>query len=210
MSNKKYPYITTPRAVAAYTWLNKPDQAFNKVEYKITLVIDKEDMSSAKINRSSEVVTGKEFIAHVLDICNQHGVSDKPGTRGCPIKDGDKWVDNKTGEPREWTIGKWIIQLKSKFKPKLVDTKGTELPSSVQVLNGDIVRAVVVPSYGEFGQNQFVTLYLNQVCLVDKRVEAPTNANFYDEEGGFEVSTADIDASKVPEVEHLEEVDADF
>lgn len=184
----KYPFITTPRASAAFTWLDKPDTAFGDEKYKVTLVFNKDDLSDGRIERGSKAVSGKEFMAYILELCNKHGVPARPGERGCPIKDGDKMVD-KEGNPREQFANSWVIQLKSGFKPDLVDTKGSALPASVSILNGDIVKALVVPAYRNVNGSDYLSLYLNKVCLVEKRVTATFDSSVFGEDDGYVVPT---------------------
>lgn len=205
----KYPFITTPRAIAAYTWLDKPDTAFGDEKYKITLVFDKSDLSEGRIERGTQPVSGADWFGYIINLCKEHGVPSVPGERGCPIKDGDLMKD-KEGNPREQFSGSWVIQLKSGFKPDLLDTKGKKLPSSVSVLNGDVVKALVVPAYRDVNGQNFLSLYLNKVCLVEKRVSNKLDSSVFGEEDGYVVPADAEDLKTEPEVFGEEEEDVDF
>jgi hypothetical protein len=205
----KFPFVVSPRAMAAFTWLDKPDTAFNDSKYKVTLAFDKDDIGPAQIEYGKKSVSGDEFFDYLRDIAAEHGVPSVPDKKGFPVKDGDKMTD-KDGNPREAFVNKWVIQLKSKYKPDLVDTQGQRLPASVSILNGDIIRALVVPSVNT--ENGFLTLYLNKVCLVDKRADyAGADASVFGEDDGYVVPAG---AAAEPQREVAEDVvleeDGDF
>lgn len=182
----KYPFITTPRAFAAFTWLDKPDTAFGDEKYKVTLVFNKDDLTEGRIEKGTKAVSGSDWFKYLIDLCKKHGVAHKPGERGCPIKDGDKMVD-KEGNPREQFANSWVIQLKSGFKPDLLDTKGNKLPDSVSILNGDVIKALIVPAYRNVNGSDYLSLYLNKVALVEKRVTAKLDASVFGEDDGYVV-----------------------
>lgn len=209
----KYPFIVTPRAFAAFTWLDKPDTAFGDEKYKVTLVFNKDDLSEGRIERGSKALSGSEWFKYIIDLCKKHGVAHKPGERGCPIKDGDKMVD-KEGNPREQFANSWVIQLKSGFKPDLLDTKGNKLPSNVNILNGDVIKALIVPAYRNVNGADYLSLYLNKVALVEKRVDSKLDASVFGEEDGYvvpqdEMATALSDSDVADTSDYVEE-DVDF
>jgi hypothetical protein len=202
----KYPFLRTPRATAAYTWLEKPDTAFGDSKYKITLVFNKDDMSTGTVERGTQTLEGPQWIQYILDLCEKHGVANVPGVKGCPVKDGDKMFD-KDGNPRTNFENSWVLQLKSGFKPSMVDTAGNKLPSSVPILNGDIVKAMIVPAYREVSGNRYLSLYLNNVCLVEKRVTNTLDSSVFGEEDGYVVPSGSVNNEEETSVTTNEEYD---
>lgn len=210
MKATKYPFAVTPRATAAYTWLDKPDTAFGDEKFKITLVLPKGELTPGRIERGTKELTGDEWMKYLITLCKSHGVSCTPGDRGCPIKDGDKMY-TKDGAPREQFSGSWVIPLKSGYKPDLVDTKGTPLPRSVQILNGDLVRALIVPTYRNVSGADYLSLYLNKVALVEKRSAVDTiDASVFGEEDGYVVPADAVDETPAVSEEEVSGSEWDF
>ena len=189
----KYPFIVTPRAFAAFTWLEKPDTAFGDKKYKVTLVFNKDDLTKGRIERGEKILSGPDWFKYIIELCSKHGVPSVPGQRGCPIKDGDKMTD-KDWNAREQFANSWVIQLKSGFKPSLVDTKGNTLPPTVSVLNGDVIKAVIVPAYRHVNGSDYLSLYLNTVVLVDKRVESKLDPSVFGEDDAYVVPQDELAA----------------
>jgi len=122
--SKKLPILVTPRGTAAYAWLAKKDTKFDQEGvFKVTVVLDKKDMSEGRVNFGKDVLPGREWVKHVLELCKQHGVASKPGADGCPVKDGDKMTDAE-GAPKEEFAGKLLMTFKTGYAQDLIDTKG--------------------------------------------------------------------------------------
>lgn len=180
MANKhKFPTMVTPRGLAAFTWLAKKDTKFDKDGvYKVSIVLDKSDMSEGRVNFGKEALGGKAWVDNILALCEEHGVPNTPGDRGCPIRDGDKMMD-KDGNKK--FAGKYVLQFKTGYKPAIIDTKGNSIPSSVQVLNGDMIKVAFNPVYREVSGSNYMSIYLSKVMLVEKLVDSAGGAEMFGE-----------------------------
>jgi hypothetical protein len=204
--NTKLPIIITPTGHAAYAWLAKKDTKFNADGvYKVTIVLDKQDIDEGRLDYGKSVVSGKDWLKHITDTCKEHGVASKPGERGCPIKDGDK-------SGKEEFAGKWLIGFKSSYKPACIDTKGNALPASLPVYSGDVIKVAAQPVAGKMANGDgYLSLYLSKVMLVEKLTSAGGDAAMFGEVAGYEVSEADAAGADDADfgVTHEEE-DGDF
>lgn len=155
--------VVTPVGVASYSWLQKPDTAFNQNHYKVTLLLDK----SANDN--------KKFVKQLNDLHKEfaHG----KGTKS-PVKDGD-------AEGKDEQKGMYVFTAKSQFKPKLVDTKRHELEGEKSPMSGDLVRIAMGLAPYDTGANAGLSLRLKAVQLVEKRNQGSNVSNVFDEIDGF-------------------------
>lgn len=160
---KKIPYVTlkSPRVVAAYAHLTKPDTegryADNK--YKVTLKLKKgvpeHDAFVKKVRDEIDVIAAKqnEMWGTELDAHD-------------PIKDGDQ----KKEAAEKGTKGYWLLTAKSKEKPKLRDTKKQPLGPKVRVFGGDEIIAIIAlgPYKEEVKGKAGAAVYINGAMLVKK------------------------------------------
>jgi len=155
--------IVSPIGTAAYSWLAKPDTAFNQNHYKVTLLLDKQDTKA------------KTFV-------NMINTAHKKAANGhntpSPVRDGDT-------SKAEGHAGHWTVTAKTKFQPKLVDTHRTPLPEEVAPMSGDLIRMAIVVNDYDTGSASGVSLRLQAVQLVDKRNEGSTIGNVFDDIEGF-------------------------
>lgn len=157
MSQKKI--FTGKRMVSAVgrasrVWVAKPDTKFDE-KFKVSLKFDKEsDAADA-------------FLKALRAEAKAAGSND-------PVEDGDKG----DYEPNH---GSWIVEFKSKRRPKVVDSKKNELPATA-VQAGDMIKVSfeAVP-YEAFGGG--VSKRMGAIMIVDKRSD-PTDA-FEAEEDGY-------------------------
>jgi len=183
--------IVSPKATAAYAWVNKPDSGVSEYsddKFKITLVYDKEDdistLEDAAKALAKKAVEEGFFPADVdLDEVRM------------PFTDGDDKAEKKPE-----FAGKTLVTAKSKFQPAAVDAKRKKLPKGVTVFSGDLVKALLVAipyvstekvkdpktkkvetvtAYG-------VTFQLKGVQLIEKRNNGSDAANAFDEEDGYD------------------------
>jgi hypothetical protein len=179
--------------------LDKPDTKFNAAnpKYKITILLDKAEDSSGRLDFGKNEVDTPAFIEHIRDLCKKHGV--KAGA----LKDGDK------GD-REDQAGKWVITASTSFKPEMVDTRSNPLKGeSARIMQGDVVRVAMTPQAGTRpgSSESYLSMYIKSIMLVDKRSGA---ANLFGEEDGdgFVMPTDAVDHDV--EVPELEDEDVDF
>jgi len=185
MAKNKLPIIISPKGYAAYAWLAKKDTKFNKEGvYKVTLVLDKENIDEGRLNYGKEAVPGQDWIKAVRQICKDAGATTDIGGDGCPIKDGDK-----TG--KEEFAGKYLLPVKSSYKPALIDTRGNELPPQVPVYSGDLIKVALQPVANTVKGTTYVSLYLSKVMLIEKLTGGAGDVSMFGEEDGYQVSEAD-------------------
>lgn len=173
MAAKKAPIVITPTGIAAYAWLEKPDTKFDaEGKYKLTLVVPKGE--------------AEEFVQTLLEAHEKAG-----GHAGnSPVKDGDKPL-GRADAPKEEFVGNWLVSMKSKFKPKFVDSAKNPLPESVRVMSGDKVRA----AFTQFDFDRGISLRLAAVQLIEKRSTGGDASGVFDEvEGGFTSDASSFDA----------------
>jgi len=183
----KQPLIITPRAHAAYAWLNKPDTKYkDEGEFKLTIVLDKNDLGEGRLDNGKKPVSGDDFLKYILDLCEEYGVEADPKENGCPIKDGDGYRNGK-GKlvKKEEFEGKWLISAKTRYQPDLMDTKGRDLPDNVVIFSGDLVKAALKPNIGEGDDGPYMSMYLNKVMLVEKLAKRSNGAGMFGDEEGF-------------------------
>lgn len=166
MTNK---YFTTPRGIASYPKLIKPDTKFNpEGVYSVALVIPKDDAS--------------ELISQIEEIFVDEFGPKKLSELQAPYKEDEN--------------GDYVFKFKSANKPQLFDAAGTAISpradlklgsGSVLKVKGSIKPIMVQKKY-------YATLYINGVQLIDL-VEFG-GAGFAAEEGSYkaENDTAGDDA----------------
>jgi len=168
MTQQKAETIVSPVGTAAYSWLLKPDTAFNQNHYKITLLLDKTDDDSA---------------AFVKKIDAAHKGAANGHSTPSPVKDGNK-------SKAEGHDGHWLITAKTKFAPKLVDTERHMLPDNLSPMSGDLIRLAFAINPYDTGSASGVSLRLRAVQLVEKRNEGGNVGDVFDDIDGFTADTA--------------------
>lgn len=161
MANNKAKFVT-PKGVAQYPWLTKPDTKFNaEGVFKLSLAIPKAD--------------AKDFVeAAKQTFIDEFGQS-KMAKAHMPFKEDEE--------------GNVVFSFKSKLKPRLYDSQGKPITDDVAVGGGSVVK--VSGAFGPYnkGANMGVALYLNAVQIL-KLVEV-SSSPFEAEEGGFVAAAQD-------------------
>lgn len=176
MANKKrvrLDTILTMAGVAAYCWVTKPDDKFNKdkPDYKITLVVEPGGEVDALVEEIKKLAVrpceeqGFKAVLRAID----------KGKVKLPIKDGDEVNEerkDKELEPIEAFAGKMLIEFKSKYQPKLFVPRDLQEEFAandreVWIMSGDIVKVKAeVNPYDGFGGG--ISLRLKAVKLIEK------------------------------------------
>lgn len=193
--DKKIPSLISPRGHAAHAWLTKADTKYNSEGvYKVDLLFPKGDVPPGRIEWGNKELPGDKWLKYIQQLCKQHGVSYKPGEEGCPIKDGDTMKD-KEGNQKPAFEGTWFLRLKSKYKPSLIDTKGNELPKSVPVYSGDLIKAAFNMVPKTVKGTTYMSMYLSKVMLIQKLSGGDgISADAFGEDEGYVVEdTADTE-----------------
>jgi hypothetical protein len=175
---KKYIKVTTPRAVAAFAYLDKPDTSkFGQNKYKVDLLFDKDDAGITLLKEKATEAAKEAWPKAKLSAIRM------------PLKDGDKVNSDRADKGKEIYEsykGKYVLTAKTKEPPSLIDSKRNPLPSSVKIFSGDIVKASITFNTGEVDGKLTVACWLNGVQLIEKRSKGRKVADdFADEEDGF-------------------------
>jgi hypothetical protein len=162
MANANMKFVT-PKGVAQYPWLTKPDTKFSEEGvYKVSLAIPEAD--------------AKAFAKAAQDtFVNEYGQA-KLSKAHMPFKKDED--------------GNLVFSFKSKLKPRLYDSAGKPITEDVAVGGGSVLK--VSGAFGPYnkGANMGVALYLNAVQIIEL-VEFSSNP-FGAVEGGF-VASAEED-----------------
>jgi hypothetical protein len=129
--------LITPKGVANYPWINKPDTKFNKTEFKCGLVFA--DVAAAK---------------SVIDAAKEVG-AEQFGPKAKVKLPLEKQED-----------GTVLLRTHSKSKPPLIDIKGNEVKSTVKLGGGSIVKLGITLQAYDNGGKKGVTAYLNGVQII--------------------------------------------
>ena len=174
----KYKSVVTPRGVAMYPWLNKPDTKFDADGvYKMSLRVSAED--AGKLQDTITKTFTDEFGAKKLAKAN------------FPFKPALDDDGNETGEV--------VFSFKSKMQPKLYDAKGGLIknPGDLKVGGGTIAKVNCAMAPYDKGINTGVVLYLNGVQIIELVEFGGKSSAFGEEDGSFVsdslASTADED-----------------
>jgi len=186
--------LTTPMGVAKYCWLNKPDTKFNSEgEYKVTLVLDKED-SEPVIEKIEEVLSD-----HLEDIKMSGNKKVKKGP--LPYAEEEDDEGNPTGNVE------FKFKTKATIKPKIpmFDSKGTPM-SGVNVWAGSKIKvnSLLYPYLAPIGAG--ISLKLNAVQVLDLVQGGGGTEGFgFEEEDGYVLQEEDISSEDTTDEEEMDE-----
>jgi hypothetical protein len=199
----RYDILVTPKGVAAFPWLTKPDTKFNEEGvYKTGLAFDPEDPAFVKFKKKIEAIH-KEAVAAVKE----------SGKKKVTVVSPFRPEEDEEGEP----TGRIIINAKSKAKQKyrdgtiqdvtlnIVDAKRNEVPSSTPVYGGSVLRLAVRPAPYFMQGKCGITLYISGVQVIELQSGGGGAADFFDEEEGYETE----DVSESPFEDDAEDEDED-
>lgn len=174
--------ITSPKGVAMYPWLTRPDTKWD-VEgvYKISVSVPSDN---------KEV---QEFCDKVREKFVDEFGNKKIAKAIFPFKEDDE--------------GNTIIQFKSKKQPRLFNSKGQPIKNTedLKIGGGSIVKVNASINPYDKGINTGVSLYLNAVQIIEL-VEFGNKSLFDDEGEGFASEESDT-ISEAPKVS--KDVDGD-
>lgn len=156
--------FVTPKGIAQYPWLTKPDTKFSEEGvYKVSLAIPEAE--------------AKPFAKVIQDMfVAEYGQAKLPKAH-MPFKKDEN--------------GNIVFSFKSKMKPRLYDAAGKPIKEDVSVGGGSTLK--VSGAFGPYnkGANTGVALYLNAVQIINL-VEF-SSSPFGAEEGGFVAAAQDDD-----------------
>ncbi len=166
--------ITTPKGVAMYPWLNKPDTKWStEGVYKLSLAVPNDDKECIELCEKIREAFVDEF------------GNKKLAKAIFPFKDD--------GE------GNIVFSFKSKKQPRLFNAKGQPLKNTEDLKVGGGTIAKVAASINPYdkGINTGVSLYLNAVQIIEL-VEFGSKSMFGEEEGSFVSDGSDEDEDEKP------------
>ena len=157
-----YVKFVTAAFSAAYPSLDKPDttSAYPSNAYEVTALLQQDDTDTLK---------------SLQEAINQAAKSEWPNAK----------ADDYKSPLRNLEDGGIKVKFKSKSKPPMQDSGGNRLPDDVKIFGGDLIRVAGSAKAYTVGPQKGVTLYLNNVRLVEKR--ATGSDDFGGPEDGFVV-----------------------
>lgn len=187
--------FVTPAGIAKYSWLTKPDSGFNGKEeptFKTRIIIEDNDENRAWVEQVNEAAKAD---------AKRMGVKLKKIFK-TPFQlpedqDEDDFVPQEGREkPRldEDHQGAIFFELKSKFKPGLIDSLRQPLPEDVFIMSGDKIRAKfeIVP-YEGLGSG--ISFRLRTAQLLEKNTSFSQGGidadGFDDYEDGYQAGPAE-------------------
>jgi hypothetical protein len=200
MAKKKRVRLTSPKGIAKYPWLNKPDTKFDPSGvFRVSLLFDPEEVQPF-LDRLDEMADEafEETKADLLEKGNKLGA--KQLTRNDPYEmEIDRETAEETGKVEVKFKMKHLIKTKDgeiELTPSLFDAQGKSVDrNEVNVFGGSILRVNFTPrKYYVAGQKMAgVSLQLNAVQIIEL-AERGGNADYYGfgvEEDGFSADDAD-------------------
>jgi hypothetical protein len=194
--------FTTPKGIAAYPWLSRPDTKFSEEgDYKVNLILSKED--------------AKPIIEQINGVFAENVKEETKKNKGKEIKTANPpYMDelNDEGKP----TGNIIIKFKSKaaYPPALFDSKGNVMLES-NIWAGSTIRVngSIAPYYTSMiGAGVAIRLRAVQVIQYVEGSANPERFGFVEEEAGFvqeapkaESTFEEPEAVATPEVEVVPE-----
>lgn len=157
-----YVKFVTAAFSAAYPSLDKPDttSAYPSNAYEVTALLQQNDTDTLKA---------------LQEAINQAAKAEWPNAN----------PDDYKSPLRNLEDGGIKVKFKSKSKPPMQDSGGNRLPDDVKIFGGDLIRVAGSAKAYNVGPTKGVTLYLNNVRLVEKR--ATGSDDFGGPEDGFVV-----------------------
>lgn len=157
--------IRTPKGVAAFAYLHKPDDSFGKERYRINVFFpDKNDPEF------------KTFVKKLKDAKAEHGV------KNIPIK----LCNEKLSETIDLPVGTPFIECETQYRedkeaPAIFNARG-QRDDSLNVFGGDIVRVEATLCTWELPSGSGLKLYLNAVQLLKSNYTGGAGSTFEEEE----------------------------
>lgn len=142
--------MATPKGVAAFAYLKRPDDAFGELKFRINIILDPKD---AKV---------KAFVKKMRDTAKEEGV------KNLPIKKASE----KLAETLDIPVGTPYLALETKVKdeddirPIPIFNARRQKDETLEVWGGDIVKAEVSVATWTMNGDSGLKLYLNAVQLL--------------------------------------------
>jgi len=152
----------SPKGVAQYPWLVKPDTRY-----------DADGVFKTGLILPGDAETTKEFMDKFRDIFVEEYGQKKLSKANLPFD-----IDEETGDV--------VFKFKSKSRPRLFDSKGNPIQraSELKIGGGTVIKISYSAKTYDTGSNTGVTCYLNAVQIIDL-VEYKSGNEFGEEEGSF-------------------------
>lgn len=168
----KIGYLASPKGVAAYAYLDEPDEAFGKVQYRITVFF-----------------TDKSAPDYVAFVKNLKATAKEHGADKLPIKMVDqKMVDKATEKGYEsHPVGTPYMEFATNYNPNdprpvPVFNAKAQREDNLIVFSGDIVRVEGSLVRWEVNGDTGLKIYLNAVQLLKSNRKSATGSTFAAEE----------------------------
>lgn len=196
MARSKLKQYVSPRGIAMYPWLNKPDTEYDSGTYKVTLKLTDEDFTAP--NKRWDGQSLKEVLEAAVEAKFQESVDNaktpaiaKKITKTMPFHA----EEDDDGEP----TGNWKLTFKMKAhvepkngepfdqKPIIVDSKQNEMNEAIYGGSEIKVQFQVVPYYMAKDKAAGVSLRLSAVQVLE--LVQGTRGTAFEDEDGYESSS---------------------
>ena len=182
MAKRTYINIRTTPVPASFCHLHEPDtgREYSDDKYKVTLFLDPDSLMAKALAESVAKAAAAEWPDGVPAGAHLPGVIVEP--------DPEK--------PDKANIGKAKFVFKSKDAPSLSIPGGQPLPPGTKIMGGDVVRVAGAAAAFKHGATNGVTLYLNGVRLIEKRVRNDFEDDSEDDAGVTADPATDADGNQ--------------
>ena len=196
MANKKRVRLTTPKGVAKFPYLNRPDTKFNADgEYRVQLLLDPNDEQVQEFLQRLDELTD-EAVEKVKDDLVKEGKKAK--AKAVKRRAAYKNEEDQDGEPTGMVEVKFRCKAKVKTKdgrvielrPAIFDAKAKPV-ENLDIYGGSVIKVNFTPSpyYVASSGEAGITLQLNAVQVIELVSKAGDAASFgFTEEEGFDSS----------------------
>lgn len=200
MARTKLPEFVTPKGIAKYPWLNRPDTKFNpNGDYKVTMRFT-EDELDAPIKHPNEDYNGmslRELLDEAAAKATESAKAEAKPAKRKTLKTRapyEEEVDDETGDPTGYFVATFKLRAKVEPKngdaftqaPKIFDAK--RKPTKVAIYGGSVLRVIfqMVPYYMAKDNEAGVSLRLRGAQVIELGEATSQYSSMLDEEDGYE------------------------
>lgn len=194
MAGKKYPRVTSPKGIARYPWLTKPNTKFDPDgKYSVDLILTEEE--AAPFIEMIDKLIDEAFNDAVND--PKHKKIARKLTKYYPYKKEEDEEGNETGNV--------VVKFKKKatykdketgnishFTIKFFDAKGKPIQNLTELFGGSIIRVNASPSVivSPAGNTPLagISLNINAVQVIEKGTGGTAKDYGFGEEDGYEAN----------------------
>jgi hypothetical protein len=165
MASKKFKQAVSPIGTLSWPWLTKPDTRYNaEGVYKTSLIVNDVDAKP------------------LMDLCTEVFIAEFGQAKlKKAVMPFDEELD-ANGNP----TGNIVFKFKSKRAPGLFDAKAKPIAKTLNVASGTTAKIATALNPYATGVNTGVSMYLNDVQILELVEYGANAANKFQQEDGFE------------------------